>query len=435
MPARTKPARRITLVSRIYAAGVVLVALSAIVAWGIAHFVAHEWIAPREFGRFTRFIAASVASDPDPGVAVRRAREILDADVAIFDASGSVVASAGPAPSAPSGTLERDALRDRAGGGYDVGVDHGRTVVVVFHRHPRSHAPLFAGMLGVLLVIGLAALLASRWLTRPLARLGATARAIAEGDLARRTGIVADDEIGDAAQAFDHMAERVEHLLRSQRELLASVSHELRTPLARIRVALDLASEAADAGPVRTELAGLEEDLGELELLVSDLLASLRLDRVGPKGELPLRREPTSLADVTERARSRFGERHPRRVVTLTVEARREAELDPRLLRRAIENLLDNAHKYSDPDSAIRVHVRTESDRAIVEIRDEGIGMTPEDRAHAFTPFFRADRPEVRASSGLGLGLALARRIVEAHGGTLELESELGQGTTVRITL
>jgi signal transduction histidine kinase len=138
---------------------------------------------------------------------------------------------------------------------------------------------------------------------------------------------------------------------------------------------------------------------------------------------------------VAERARARFGERHPRRVVPLTVEGRLEAELDPRLLRRAIENVLDNAHKYSDPESAIHVEVRVEGPRAIVEIRDDGIGIAAEDQAHVFTPFFRADRTEVRASSGLGLGLALARRIVEAHGGSIGLESTLGQGTTVRITI
>jgi signal transduction histidine kinase len=104
-------------------------------------------------------------------------------------------------------------------------------------------------------------------------------------------------------------------------------------------------------------------------------------------------------------------------------------------LRRAIENVLDNAHKYSDPESAIRMDVRVEGARAVLEIRDQGLGIAEEDQAHVFAPFFRADRPEVRASSGLGLGLALARRIVEAHEGSIALESELGQGTTVRITV
>jgi signal transduction histidine kinase len=425
--------RRFSLVSRIYAAGVVLVTVSAFVAWGAAHFVWQKWSAPREFGRFTRFAAATVARDPDPEAAVLRAGQLLDADVGLFDANGRLIASTAIQPAPPAHDLDDGEMRERDGGGYDVDEEDGRTVAVVYHRRSRSRMPLAAGILGALLVIGLAAMLASRWLARPLARLGTTAPSIASGDLASRTGIESDDEIGDAARAFDRMAERVEHLLRSQRELLASVSHELRTPLARIRVALDLASEAADEGPVRAELAGLEQDIGELELLVSDLLASARLD--GPKSELPLRREKTTLADVAERARARFSERHPRRVVALTVESRVEGELDPRLLRRTIENVLDNAHKYSDPESPIRMDVRSDGTRAVVEIRDEGIGIAADDQMHVFTPFFRADRAEVRASSGLGLGLALARRIVEAHGGTLALESTLGQGTTVRISV
>ena len=427
--------RRFSLASRIYAAGVVLVAVCALVGWGIVHVLWMQAAPPHEFGRFTRFVAQTIAHDPNPQAAVQRAERMLDADVALFDRNGTAVATTGPTLDAPVLGLSCGQMHEREHGGYDVGGGDGRTVVVVFRRRPHSRLPFAGGILGALLVIGLGAWLAGRWLTRPLARLGATARAIASGDLGSRTGIQSGDEIGDAAAAFDRMAERVEHLLRSQRELLASVSHELRTPLARIRVALDLASEAADGGSaVQTELAGLELDIAELELLVSDLLATARLD-TNEKAELPLRREPCALGDIVERARARFLERHPRKVVALTIGEKREAELDPRLLRRALENVLENAHKYSDPDSAIRIDVRLEGPRAVVEIADDGIGIAEEDLAHVFTPFFRADRTEVRASSGLGLGLALARRIVDAHGGTIALESVLGQGTTVRISV
>ncbi len=425
--------RRFSLATRIYAAGVVLVAVCALVGWGIVHVLWMQAAPPHEFGRFTRFVAQTIAHDPDPQAAVERAERMLDAHVALFDRNGTPVATTGLAPSAPVLGLACGEMHEREHGGYDVGGGDGRTVVVVFHRRPHSHLPFAGGIFGALLVIALGAWLAGRWLTRPLARLGATARAIASGDLASRTGIQSGDEIGDAAAAFDRMAERVEHLLRSQRELLASVSHELRTPLARIRVALDLASEAADDS-VQTELAGLELDIEELELLVSDLLATARLD-TNEKAELPLRREPCTLVDIVERARQRFLERHPRKVVSLTASEKREAELDPRLLRRALENVLENAHKYSDPDSVIRMDVRLEGGRAVVEIADQGIGIAEDDLAHVFTPFFRADRAEVRASSGLGLGLALARRIVDAHGGTIALESVLGQGTTVRISV
>jgi signal transduction histidine kinase len=432
---------RFSLVARMYAAGLLLVVSSALVAWGIGHVLMHESMPPERAGRMARFVGMSAASDPNPQAGVERVHAELGADVAIFAADGTPIARTAHAPRLPTiPPSTSESATWRPGGGWAFALDDGRVVVVRMNWRPppRTPLPLIAGVLGVLVVIGLAAWLVSRWLTRPLTRLGATARAIAAGELASRTGIVSDDELGDAGIAFDRMAERVESLLRSQNELLAGVSHELRTPLARIRVALDLANEAPDPNTVRTELAGLEQDLGELELLVSDLLATARLgtqpSKAGaPNTEMPLRRESTSLAEVTERARARFTERHPKRVVALTVDERKTAQLDPRLLRRAIENVLDNAHKYSDPDAPIRIDVRADGERTLLEIRDEGIGIAPEDCAQVFSPFFRADRAEVRASSGLGLGLALSKRIVDAHGGSIALESTLGEGTTVRI--
>lgn len=429
MPARGR-GRRFSLVARIYAAGVALVAISALVAWGSAHLVWLESMPPHAEGRFTRFVAETVARDPDPAAAAERVSRALELSITMRDRDGRVLALAGPGAAEAT---ERDGAEAHR---RTITLEDGRSVVVAYHRRPHSPLPWLSGVIAALLVIAVAARLASGWLTRPLAKLGRTARAIAAGDLTQRTGISVEHEIGDAAAAFDRMADRVEQLLRSQRELLASVSHELRTPLARIRVALDLASEASDAESARSELVGLEQDLAELELLVSDLLASARDD--ASRTELPLRREPTTLADVAEKARARFGERHPQRVVASTVDpgaAAETTELDPRLLRRAIENVLDNAHKYSDPESPIRMSLRAEDGATLVEIADEGIGIAVEDRAHVFAPFFRADRPEVRASSGLGLGLALARRIVEAHGGRVAIESALGEGTTVRITI
>ncbi len=425
---------RISLVARLYLAGVAVFALSALAAWGIAHSVSHEWTGSREFGHFTRFVAASVAADADPRAAIDRAHRMLEADVALFDSDGSLIAHGGPVPSPPSDPPARAEMRARAGGGYDIGVDGGRTVVVIYRR-TRSRLPWLAGIAGALLVIGAGAWVGGRAMTRRLARLGATARAITAGELGARTRLDSSDEIGEAAEAFDHMAERVEHLLRSQRELLASVSHELRTPLARIRVALDLANETRDPEAMHAEVVGLGRDLEELELLVSDLLVTARMDAGGLSAELPLRREKTSVRAVVEQARARWSERNTGRTVALAVCTDSLAELDPRLMRRAIQNVLDNAHKYSDPSTPVHLSLVADGPRAVVEIRDEGIGIAPEDLSHVFSPFFRADRPEVLASSGLGLGLAFARRIVEAHGGTIVLESRLGEGTTVRLTV
>jgi two-component system, OmpR family, sensor kinase len=234
------------------------------------------------------------------------------------------------------------------------------------------------------------------------------------------------------------MAERLTHLLRSQKELLANVSHELRTPLSRIRVALDLANEG-DAALARESLADIAEDLSELERLVSDVLTAARLDLATeptPGATPPLRRELVEAQTLVDKAAARFRSAHPAHRLEVRVDGTLPLlEADPVLLRRALDNLLDNAGKYSEPQTTVRLLARPLEHGLQVEVRDEGIGIDANDLPHLFTPFFRSDRSRARKTGGVGLGLALARRIVVAHGGTLTVESQPGQGTTAQVTL
>jgi signal transduction histidine kinase len=434
LPRAKAQTRRFSLMARIYGAGVALVLASGMIAWGLAHVVAHR-LSPHQFGHVARFVGDAIARDPDPARAVHQANLQMGAAVSVFDRGGHLLASAGDAAVTEMPTLAPDRRARHVAEGTWVVRAGDHVTVLAFRPREQPFVPLLAGLMGVLLVVGAAAALAGRWLTRPLSALREAARAITAGDLTARTHIRAHNELGDAARAFDEMAERVEGLLRSHHELLASVSHELRTPLARLRVALDLLSEENDPAVVKSEIAALGDDLEELEVLVSDLLETARIDMRRTRTEMPLRRELTTLAEIAERAKQRFSERAPGRVVALTIDDRTPRSFDPRLLRRAIENILDNAHKYSDPSTAIRVIVRHEGQSSILEIEDDGIGMAPEDQERVFAPFFRANRPEVRASSGLGLGLALSKRIVEAHGGVISVESALGHGTTVTFRL
>lgn len=238
------------------------------------------------------------------------------------------------------------------------------------------------------------------------------------------------------------MAERLTTVVRSQQELLANVSHELRTPLARIRVALDIASEG-DADSAREALSEITEDLQELEELVSVVLTSARLDlasgRASPTG-MPLAKESVDLGLTLEKAAHRFHMAAPDRELRLDLGAVQEPRAilmgDTVLLRRAFDNLLDNARAYSDSSQPITFQCRrSEQGRIEVDVIDHGIGVGPEDLPHLATPFFRTDRSRNRKSGGLGLGLLLTRRIIEAHGGTVRFSSELGRGTTVTVTL
>jgi signal transduction histidine kinase len=278
----------------------------------------------------------------------------------------------------------------------------------------------------------------ARSLAVPLQKLAGAARAFGAGTLSARTGVRRRDELGQVAEAFDEMAERLTHLLRSQKELLANVSHELRTPLSRIRVALDLANEG-DATLARESLADIAEDLNELERLVSDVLTAARLDLTEgqtPGATPPLRRELVEAQLLVDKAAARFRSARQQHRLEVKVDGTLPLlEADPVLLRRAIDNLLDNAGKYSEPGSTVRLLARATAEGLQVDVADEGMGIDASDMPHLFTPFFRSDRSRARKTGGVGLGLALARRIVMAHGGSLTLESQPGVGTTAHITL
>lgn len=303
---------------------------------------------------------------------------------------------------------------------------------------PRGPSPALLPLATVLLALGVAALLLGRSIARPLDRLARTARALGGGDLSTRTGLSRRDELGDVARAFDEMAERLVAVLRGQTELIANVAHELRTPLARIRVALDLAADG-DAEVARSSLAEIGADLAELERLVSDVLASARMDLAGntaASGELQLHRVPLEIADLVGGSVDRLRGRFPERAVTVALgPGLPGVEGDPVLLRRALDNLLDNARKYSPPDTSIQVRAAATPCGVAVEVVDRGEGIAAEDLERLFTPFFRADRSRNRATGGVGLGLALSRRIVRAHGGDLVARSGPGEGTTLTLTL
>lgn len=296
----------------------------------------------------------------------------------------------------------------------------------------RSVVPL------VLLVVGVSSWLLARSLTRPLRQLSATAGKLGAGDLSARTQIDRKDELGEVATAFDEMADRVTAMVRSEKELLANISHELRTPLARIRVALDLANEG-DAEMAREALTDIADDLDELEKLISDVLMAARLDLDEGKasnGLPPLRLVDLPLDELVDRSVAKFGTAFAgRELAVKRDDTLPTIQADPVLLRRVIDNLLENAHKYSEAPAPIELAVRVEAGEVVFEVADRGVGVAPEDLPKLFRPFFRGDKSRTRKTGGIGLGLALAKRIVEAHAGTIELAPRPSGGTIARVRL
>ena len=427
---------------RVYLAGLGLLALVAIANVVVGSLTERSPLV-RGTARLTRFAADHIAGHTeDPARILAELRQMADAfrvDMAYRLDDGQVVANVGEPPGLPEirrarldAGLQTFTEDDRPSWAMRVaGKSPGYLIVAAAPRAvPVERAAAFIS--AWLIVLALAAFPLARALARPMERLTDAARKLGAGDLSARAGLQRSDEVGELSTAFDDMASRLEGLVRAERQLLADVSHELRTPLARIRVALDLAAEG-DVERARRYLEEIRLDLAELDQLLGDVLTAARLDQAGGRGEVPLRLQQVRAQEIVERAAERFRRSHPDRVLSVRIEGALPGLVaDPVMLRRVIDNLLDNAAKYSEAPAPVELLARSDGVALVVSIRDEGIGVDPQDLPRLFTPFFRTDRSRARGTGGVGLGLALAKRIVEAHGGNIEVESRPGLGTTVR---
>ena len=258
---------------------------------------------------------------------------------------------------------------------------------------------------------------------RPLQWLRSGVDAVSRGDFKVRVPVVRQDEIGQVARAFNLMTERVQQMMADRDRLLGDVSHELRSPLARMKVALELLPESEKREAIR-------RDLREMESLISVLLEReqlrARMDR--------LEAEPVDLVAVTRRIVESFGGRDPG-IVFADPGERIEARLDGDLIGVMIHNLVDNALKFSLHDSrAVEVSLGSSSGAVELVVSDDGPGVPEAEVERLFEPFVKLD-PSRGHRSGYGLGLNLCQRIVEAHGGSIEMSTRGERGTRVRVAL
>ncbi|GAB6064531.1 sensor histidine kinase [Deferrisoma palaeochoriense] len=278
-------------------------------------------------------------------------------------------------------------------------------------------------------VAGLVCFGLARYLAAPVRAIREATRELAAGNLGVRVGPRLGrrrDEIADLGRDFDRMAERIQALLESHRTLLRDVSHELRSPLARLRVALELAR--ADAGPAALpSLERAEREIGRLDHLIGEVLTLSRLQAAAPK----LRRERIDLAGLAEAIAADARFEAPDREVRVSVEGSVEVEGDPELLRRALENVVRNAVRHTPAGGEVRVEVGAGGGEARVAVLDAGPGVPEVDLERIFEPFRRVERARERGAGGAGLGLAIARSAVEAHGGRTSAENRPEGGLRV----
>ena len=280
--------------------------------------------------------------------------------------------------------------------------------LVVLGWWPRYTLPV-----AVLLALGVTQLLA-HGMTSPLRELTAAASAMARGDHGRRVTATSRDEVGEAARAFNRMAEDLAQVDRSRRELVANVSHELRTPVAALQAVLENVVDGvtpADPATLRAALAQVER-LGEL---VRELLDLSRADA----GQVPLQRQDVRLADLVGAAvaEARLADRG------VTYDVRVEPPdatvcADPARLHQVVANLLDNASRHSPERGVVTVRASAADGGARLSVGDQGPGIPPEEREHVFERFTRGGTSAPH-DGGTGLGLAIARWAVDLHGGRI----------------
>lgn len=287
--------------------------------------------------------------------------------------------------------------------------------------------PLALGLLASLIFSAVLAW----YLTRPVRHLRQAFAALAEGRLDTRVGTSMGgrrDEIADLGRDFDAMAERLQHLLEAQRRLLHDVSHELRSPLARMQAAIGLAQQ--DAARMPAAVDRVEREAARLDELVGGLLTLSRL-RAGAQDA------PESDVDICELAAAvvadaRFEARVSDRDVTLSGVAELHLRGRAPLLRRAIENVVRNAVRYTVQGSVVTLHVALQGDMAHLTVSDDGPGVPEAELAQLFEPFHRVGDD---STPGFGLGLAIARRAIELHGGHIEARNRASGGLEVHIML
>lgn len=287
---------------------------------------------------------------------------------------------------------------------------------------------LFVGSLGVgWFVAGI--------VLRPVGRITGVARDIQATDLSRRIDLEGpDDELRQLADTFDDMLQRIDSAFESQREFIHEASHELRNPLAVIRTNVDVA--LADPDATVDDLRSASEVVGRsasrMSILVDDLLDYAR------HGTRPTREEDLDLGPLACDLAAEFATLADARELTLTAEVADEPLPvcgDGPAIRRAIANLLANAVRLAPAGSSISVQTGENEDGIWVQVADEGPGIAPEAQKKVFDRFWRGDRAQARNEGRSGLGLTIVQQIAQAHGGRVDLESEVGAGSSFTLRL
>ena len=367
-------------------------------------------------------------------------------DLILLDAEGNVLLSlgagrSGQAESSPSSTFgfEHD------GRPYEIVASPRRPPGL---SPPRGAQRMFALFLFrpeyrwllLLIAVPLTALLSlvvARYLVSPLRSFERAGRRLADGDFSVRVAPSLGnrgDEIAEFAMTFDQMAIKIEALVNSHKDLLRDVSHELRSPLARTQAAVSLARQRTRC-EIDDELDRIEHEIERLNAMIGKLLTFSRLDA----GKAIVRADPVDVGDLLGEIvnRTSIEAMAEDKRIELHADARCETVGDTELLASALENVIRNALRHTPRGSAVEIAVArlTADERCRIHVRDHGSGVPESVLERIFDPFFRTDAAREHTSGGSGIGLAIAKKAVTAHGGTLQARNAGGGGLEVSLEL
>ncbi len=291
---------------------------------------------------------------------------------------------------------------------------------------------LVAGVGGILLVS-----LLSRRLLRSVHRLTDAAQKLGKGDLSQRVAVTGRDEIGELTSTFNAMAEGLESAERQRRNMVADVAHELRTPLTNIRGYIEAVRDGVLEAD-ETTIASIHQQTMYLSKLIDDL----RLLAETEAADFQLDLEPAFLAEVVLRSVEGFRQQAQSHGIELTCDPGSgpatpvsQVNIDRTRIEQVMNNLLQNAVEHTPAGGRIDISVQEAQETISVIVADTGEGIADEQLPHVFDRLYRVDPSRTRSTGGVGLGLTIAKQLVEAHGGTISAESTLGEGSRFAFTL
>ena len=374
----------------------------------VAGCVWHLWVVPARDNHaaerlLQNALAPSTATPEQQQASLRNLVAGIDADVVLQARDGTRLAEVGsPVPTDDPHTRRHAHASEMI---WALRLPDGRRLLAsapIIHGRPEY--VLLLMLLVIALAVGVAAYPIVRHLAKRLERLQAGVESLGAGHLSTRVAVEGNDEIARLAQSFNRAAGRIDELVGAHKSLLANASHELRTPLTRIRMAVELMKDGAD--PARR--AGLGRDIAELDALIDEILLASRLDAVAATEVV----EDIDLLALAAEECARYPEAELDGVPVLL-------RGDPRLLRRLLRNLLENARRHGVPPTHVQLSRADNGDTRIV-VSDEGRGLPLDQCERLFAPFYR--RNGANDQVGTGLGLALVRQIARRHGGDATCE-------------